>query len=54
MRFDLAAAWGLALAAATTEGSVEVRRVGAPAANATGCVTDKSGATCSRGDGATA
>ena len=51
MRFELAATWGLALAAATTEGSVEVRRVGAPAANATGCVIDKSGATCSRGDG---
>lgn len=52
MQFELAVACGLALAAATTEGSVEVRRVGAPAANATGCVIDRNGATCTRGDGA--
>lgn len=52
MHLEMAAVCGLVLAAATSEGSVEIRRVGAPAASATGCVIDKSGATCSRGDGA--
>jgi hypothetical protein len=51
MRFELAAACWAAFVAATTDGSVEVRRVGAAAVNATGCVIDKSGATVSRGDG---
>jgi hypothetical protein len=52
MQFELALACWAAFVAATTDGSFEVRRVGAPAVNATGCVIDKSGATVSRGDGA--
>jgi hypothetical protein len=51
MQFDLAVSCCVALAAAATDGSVEVRRVGAPASNATGCIVDRSGATCSRADG---
>lgn len=52
MQFELAAAWSLVLAASAAEGSIEVRRDGAPTASVTGCVIDRTGATCTRGDGA--
>lgn len=51
MQFDLVCAWSLAFVAAATDGSIEVRKVGAPAVAASGCVVDKSGATCTRSDG---